>query len=469
MSEGKPTIIGSGPAGMACAYTLAKADRPSSIIETELTPGGLCRTLDFKGYLFDIGGHRFLSKSPEINAFWREIMGDALLRVKRLSRIYYHKRYFNYPLSFCNTLINLGLLESLLCVGSYLKQVYAKPVAQDTFEGWVTSRFGKLLYEIFFKTYTEKLWGISCKDISADWASQRIRGLSLGVAISQAFLGSKSGAPKTLSTEFLYPSQGPGEFYSIFQKHIEQYGVKFLFGKSVVKIKRSDYRIIACIVEDKITGFKEECPIEYLFSTIPLPIFVRALDPPAPQNVLKTAEKLNFRSFLVVNIILDRADIFKDQWVYVHAPQVKLARIQNYKNWSLKMVADTQKTSLGLEYFCSEGDALWSMQDAELVKFALNELEEVGISSRAYFVDAFVVRYANVYPIYTLDYQVNRNIVYDYVQQLSNFQTLGRAGLFCYDNSDHALLTGIYAAKNYLEEGAFDLRSVNADKEYLES
>jgi len=469
MRTDKPAIIGSGPAGMACAYTLAKSGISPLILEKEPVAGGLCRTIDFKGYLFDIGGHRFLSKSPEINLFWPEIMGDRLLRVKRLSRIYYRKRYFNYPLSFFNTLFNLGPVDSFLCLGSYLKHVYTKPSAQDTFEGWITSKFGRLLYEIFFKSYTEKIWGIPCKEISSDWASQRIRGLSLGAAIIKALFGLEAGAPKTLCTEFLYPSQGPGEFYTALKALTEKNGADFLFGKKVLRIRHSGYRIVSCMVEDRATGIQQELPVAYLFSSIPLSIFIRALDPPAPQKVLQAAGFLSFRSFLVVNVILNRPDIFKDQWVYVHSPQVKLARIQNYKNWSAGMVSDMRKTSLGLEYFCFEGDALWLMSDTQLIEFALNELESIGISAHAYFLDAFVTRHADAYPVYRLGYQEKRKLIFDYVKQFTNFQTLGRAGLFCYGNSDHALLTGIYAAKNYLRQGDFDLSSVNADKEYLEA
>lgn len=462
-------ILGAGPAGIACATTLAAAGKHPYLIEREHEPGGLCRTLDFNGYLFDIGGHRFISKSETVNRLWHEIMDGELLRVKRLSRIYYRKHYFNYPLSFMNTFWNLGPLESLHCVMSYLTYIYGKPCDDATFEGWITNHFGRRLYEIFFKSYTEKVWEMACKDISADWAKQRIRGLSLRVAIEKAIGGIRGHVPKTLCEEFFYPKQGPGEFYRRLSDAAAKQGAKFLLQHSVEGINHDGRRITAITIRDLRTGEQKEMSLDYLFSTIPLPIFVTMLNPAAPAEIIRAARALTFRSFLVVNVILDKAHIFRDQWLYVHSPEVRLGRIQNYKNWSPVMVPDPRKTTLGLEYFCTEGDQLWNTNDVDLIHYAVGELEKIGIVSRKHLISGFVVRYRNAYPVYTLDYRRHVAILRQYLSAFANFQTTGRAGLFRYDNSDQALLSGMQVAGNFLGGKKVDLWEANKDDGYGES
>jgi len=470
MSSDKVVIIGSGPAGMGCAYTLAKAKQPFLVIEKDDVPGGLCCTLDFYGYLFDIGGHRFLSKSEEINRLWcDETLGVDLLRVKRLSRIYYKGQYFNYPLTFFNTFWNLGPLEGFICIVSYLRGKYFKLGDDKTFEGWIINRFGEKLYNIFFKTYTEKIWAFACQDLSADWAIQRIQGLSLRVAVQKAILGMHKNHPKTLSEEFFYPRTGPGEFYEKLKDLILTQGGQFTFGKRVIGVNHDGKKIISIEFQNKNDGLREELPVDYMFSSIPLTLLLRFLNPRPPEDILTCAQKLSFRSFLAINIILDKEHVFKDQWIYVHSPEVRLGRIQNYKNWSPAMVIDPKKTSLGLEYFCTEGDEFWNINDIDLVNYAVEELEKIGIAARKYLINGFVVRRENAYPIYSLDYKECIGNIRDYLDRFGNLQTIGRGGLFRYDNSDHALLTGIYAARNFLGEGSFDVWQVNTDREYLES
>lgn len=460
-------IIGAGPAGMACAYTLARGGQRAVVIDEEGV-GGLCKTIEFSGYLFDIGGHRFLSKSDLINAIWQEILGEDLLRVKRLSRIFYRKRFFSYPLSFFNTFWNLGPFESFRCIASYSVCRLTRPGNDQTFEGWIINRFGKRLYEIFFDTYTRKVWAVPCKDISADWAVQRIRGLSLRVAIKKALLGARSRGPKTLAEEFFYPKKGPGQFYSLLETSLENLGTQFLFGKSVVKVNHNEGRVTSIVVRDKSGPEEYEIPVDYLFSSMPLTELIRSLNPPPPMEIRLAASKLGFRSFLVVNVILDCEALFPDQWIYVHSPDVKLGRIQNYKNWSPFMTANPKRTSLGLEYFCTEGDELWEMNDLDLIDFALEELERIGIVSRKHLINGFVVRRKNVYPVYSLDYQKSLEVLKDYLSPFKNLQTMGRAGLFRYDNSDHAMLSGIGAAKNYMNKSAYNLWSQGPQQEYLE-
>lgn len=468
MRSDRIIIIGAGPAGMGCAYTLAKAGKPSLVFEKNSQPGGLCRTLNHKGYFFDIGGHRFLSKSEEINQLWQEVLDNDLLKVRRLSRIYYRKKYFKYPLSFFDTLGNLGLFESFLCLASYLKYKFISSANDKTFEGWVINHFGKRLYNIFFKTYTEKIWSLACKDISADWARQRIKGLSLKVAIKKALLGTRVNSAKTLSEEFLYPKTGPGEFCHRLKVLASQLHAQFKFEEAATAIKHNGMRVLAFDIQDLGNGRTEELSVDYLFSSIPLPVLIRILTPPPPQDIICAANKLRFRSFLAVNIIVDKEHVFPDQWIYIHSPEVKLSRIQNYKNWSPAMVNDYKNTSLGLEYFCNEGDNFWNMDDAGLINYALQELQKLGIVSKSKFIDGFVVRYPNAYPIYTLDYQKSVWIIRKYLEQFINLQTMGRAGLFRYDNSDHALLTGIYAARNFLGKRNYDLWQLNPDEGYLE-
>jgi protoporphyrinogen oxidase len=461
-------IIGAGPAGMACAYTLAKDGHTAVLIDEEKEAGGLCQTVEFSGYLFDIGGHRFLSQSDLINAIWQEVMGADLLRVRRLSRIFYRKRFFDYPLSFFNTFWNLGPFESFRCIASYGYCRLTKPGNDRTFEGWIVNRFGKRLYEIFFDTYTRKVWAVPCKDISADWAVQRIRGLSLRVAIKKALLGARSRGPKTLAEEFLYPKRGPGQFYANLEKSLENMGTQFLFEKRVVKVNHDEGKVTSIVVMDKSRDSEHEIPVDYLFTSMPLPDLILSLHPSAPEHIRQAASLLRFRSFLVVNVILDCESLFPDQWIYVHSPDVKLGRIQNYKNWSPFMTVNPQRTSLGLEYFCTEGDEIWEMNDVDLIDFALEELEKIAIVSRGHLINGFVVRRKNVYPVYSLDYQSSLDVLREYLSLFKNLQTMGRAGLFRYDNSDHAMLSGIGAAKNYMNRSAHNLWSQGPQQEYLE-
>lgn len=467
---GDCVVVGAGPAGMACAYALAERGKTSVVIDKNDAPGGLCRTIDFSGYLFDIGGHRFISKSQEMNRIWQEVLGGDMLRVKRLSRIYYRNKYFDYPLSFMNTFLNLGFVDSVMCVASYFNHKYFRKGEEDSLDGWITKRFGKRLFDIFFKSYSEKVWGVSCQNISADWAKQRIRGLSLRVAVQNAILSMEGKAPKTLCEEFYYPRTGPGGFYKKLEKRIvSSSGVVFRQNKSTVKIRHSGGRVTALEVRDCRDASGQSIPVEYLFSTMPLAELVSSLDPSPPDPVMAAGKRLKSRSFVTVNVILDRPYIFSDQWLYIHSPEVKLARVQNYKNWSADMVKDPRRTSLGLEYFCSEKDEFWALNDVDLINYALEDLEKVKIAYRKSLISAFVVRCPNAYPIYHLGYENDLLIVRNYLETFSNLQTFGRGGSFRYDNSDRAFLSGLYAAGNFLGETKCDLWNFDISDEYLEA
>lgn len=468
MTDSKTLIIGAGPAGLGCAYKLALAGKSCLVIDKNDQPGGICRTLNYNGYLFDIGGHRFLTRSKEISSFWHDIMMDDFVKVKRVSRIHYKKKFFNYPLTLADTVIKLGIVESFLCFTSYLWRKTFPYSGQDSFEEWVINNFGDRLYKTFFKTYTEKVWAVPCKNISADWAQQRIRGLSLKVAIKNILSGGRKDAPKTLSEEFYYPRTGPGEFYRRLQAQICAKGSEVVFNRRLCNVRHNGSRVRAVSVVSEIDDSREDIDVGCLFSSMSLPELIGSLEPQPPAEVIEAAGNLRFRDFITVNVIFDQENVFADQWLYVQDPDIRMGRIQNYKNWSPAMVPDLKKTSLGLEYFCNKNDSLSSMSDIDLIKFALSELEKLGIVDRKRYISGFVVRQENAYPFYSMGYAKNVAVIRNYLSGFGNLQTIGRAGLFRYDNSDHALMTGICAARNFLGDGNYDIWNMAKDEGYLE-
>jgi protoporphyrinogen oxidase len=348
----KPVVtLGAGPAGLAAAYELIKQGVQPIVLEKADKVGGIARTETYKDYYFDIGGHRFFTKIDRVNKLWHEMLGEDFQKVRRMSRIYYEGRLFNYPLNISNTLVNLGILESLLMMLSYFNAQFRPYRQEETFEQWVSNRFGRRLYKTFFQTYTEKVWGIPCNKIQADWAAQRIKGLSLIAAVTNALLGIKKA--KSLIDEFYYPIKGPGMMWQRFQEKIDAEGGKVTLNSEAIGLKHKNGRIISVAY---LNGDKRmEIPVEHLISSIPITKLVTMLDPPAPDEVLSAAQKFLYRAFIIVVLIIDKQDLFADQWIYIHSPDVKVGRIQNFKNWSAAMVPDPQKTSVGMEYFCTEG------------------------------------------------------------------------------------------------------------------
>ncbi|MCB9800154.1 MAG: NAD(P)/FAD-dependent oxidoreductase [Candidatus Omnitrophica bacterium] len=454
-TNNKVLILGAGPAGLSCAYELVRHGFEVTVIEKNAVVGGLCRTLQYEDYLFDIGGHRFLSKSPEVNQFWDEILPEDFLRVSRKSRIFYQNKFFSYPLRIGNAMSGLGMWESVQCVWSFIRTQIFKPENPSSFEGWMTQRFGQRLYEIFFKSYTEKVWGIPCSDISSDWADQRIQGLSLISAIRQAVSWSKESRHKSLTQEFLYPRLGPGLFYERLKEKNESLGVRHLLNTRVETV-RYDHNRITEIDISSAQGTLETLPCDYLFSSIPLTHLVHRMDPQVPPGILEASERLQFRSFITVFLIFDQEKMFEDNWIYVHSSDVGVARIQNYKNWSPQMVPDPQKTSLGMEYFVTQGDELWNMSDEAMIELALKELTQIGFCRGATLIKGHVFRVANAYPVYSPGYRETVAEIKGFLSSIQNLQVLGRAGLFRYNNSDHAILTGFYGARN-LMGGRHDL------------
>jgi protoporphyrinogen oxidase len=465
MDSKQVVIVGGGPAGLTAAYQLVKLGQPVVVVEKHRIVGGLARTEDYKGFCFDIGGHRFFTKVEEVDRMWREILGEDFLRRPRLSRIYYNRRFFYYPLRPVNALIGLGLWKSLLIVFSYLKWQILPHPREETFEQWVTNRFGRRLFLTFFKTYTEKVWGIPCSELRAEWAAQRIRGLSLKTALLSMFL-KPNRTIKTLIDEFYYPRLGPGMMWERVKDEIERNGGAVKLNSEVVSIQREGDGIRRIVVSN--SGQREVIEGSTVISSIPIGEFLKKLDPPPPPRVLDAAERLRYRDLLVVCLIVRRPCLFPDNWIYIHEPEVKVGRIQNYKNWSPDMVPDSSKTSLGLEYFCTRGDDLWSMSDTELLALGKRELAHIGLARETDVEDGCVLRIPHAYPVYDADYRANLALVRGFVEGLRNFQTIGRNGLHRYNNQDHAMLTGMMAARNLVLGERNDLWSVNTDQEYHE-
>jgi protoporphyrinogen oxidase len=464
-SDKQVIIIGAGPAGLTAAYELAKLNLDPIVLEKGDKVGGLARTEDYKGFFFDMGGHRFFTKVEEVNRLWRQVLGEKFMRRPRLSRIYYNQKFFDYPLKPLNALAGLGLWESILIALSYVKWRLRPYRHEDTFEQWVTNRFGSRLFQIFFKAYTEKVWGIPCSELKAEWAAQRIKDLSLKTVLLAMFAKPKKTI-KTLIDQFDYPQHGPGMMWSAVKAEVEKRGGSVRLNSNVAGIHRNGKGIESVVVS--CNGHKETIRGTHFISSMAITEFIKKLDPPAPAAVLHAAERLKYRDFLTVCLIVNKTKLFPDNWIYVHDPEVKVGRIQNFKNWSPDMVPDLTKTSLGLEYFCTEGDELWNMTDADLIELGKRELERIGLASASDIDDGCVFRVAKAYPIYDSDYCNYLSSVREFVGSLENYQTIGRNGLHRYNNQDHSMFTGMLAVRNLMFGEKNDLWSVNTDQEYHE-
>lgn len=464
-------VIGAGPAGLTAAYELSKLGMRSTILEADQLVGGISRTVDYRGYRFDIGGHRFFSKVPLINQVWDEILREDFLLRPRMSRIHYRGKFFDYPLRAGNALAGLGPIESLLVCLSYGKAKFFPSAEETNFEQWVSNRFGHRLYNIFFKTYTEKVWGIPCREISADWAAQRIKNLSLIEAVRNALLGGggKTRDGKVITTlidEFKYPRLGPGMMWEHCEERLREKGNETIRGLKAERI-RHRHGQVECVYARNEQGELQEFGGEHFFSTMPLRELMHALDPKPPDEVLRAADQLKYRDYLTVVLIVKREDIFPDNWIYIHTPEVRMGRIQNYKNWSPEMVPDASRSSLGLEYFLWDSDEEWDWPRDRLIELGIKECTQIGIIGRDEVEDGTVVRMRKAYPVYDQEYQNHLDVIRRYLDTFKNLQTIGRNGQHRYNNQDHSMMTGIYAARN-AAGGNYDIWSVNVEKEYHE-
>src|SRR5512143_3182194 len=460
-------VIGGGPAGLTAAYELAKVGVKPIVLEMGARVGGIARTEVFKGYRMDIGGHRFFTKVTEVEAFWHEVLGDDFLTRPRLSRIYYNRKFILYPLRFGDALNKLGVWQSFLVLMSYFRSKILPYHNENTFEEWVSNRFGKRLYRLFFKTYTEKVWGIPCDQLSAQWAAQRIQNLSLPRAVLGAIFGARGAKNvKSLIEEFHYPRLGPGMLWERTQQLIEQRGGEVRLRTEVVKVLQRDGKAIGVVARSN--GREETIEADAIISSMPISELVAKLDPPAPLDVRESAAQLTYRDYFTVGLIVNRANLFPDNWIYIHAPEVKVGRIQNFKNWSPDMVPDPNKTFLGLEYFCNEGDELWRMTDAALIQLGTRELETMGLARAADVEGGTVIRQLKTYPVYTGEYREYLERIRGFLDSIPNLQTVGRNGLHMYNNQDHSMLTAMLAVRNLLGE-QHDVWSVNVERAYHEA
>jgi protoporphyrinogen oxidase len=459
-------VAGAGPAGLTAAYLLTKKGYRVTVFEADDMVGGISRTAQYRGFRFDIGGHRFFTKIQPVIDLWDEILGDEFISVPRLSRIQYDGKFFAYPLKPLNALMGLGPWKSFLIGLSYLKWHYRPHPREDNLEEWVTNRFGKVLYEIFFKTYTEKVWGIPCTEIRAEWAAQRIKGLSLYRAIlSAATITKRSHDIKSLIEEFRYPRLGPGQMWERCTDKIRAMGNEVLLEHNVEGLLCSEGRVRGVRVSNA-DGVRD-VPCDHVVSSMPLRHLVQSLEPAPPEPVRAAADGLAYRDFLTVALILDQTDLFPDNWIYVHTPGVTVGRVQNFNNWSRAMVPEPDKTCLGLEYFCFEGDGLWTSSDEDLIALGTRELAELELAGGARVVDGTVIRMPKAYPTYDAAYSGHVDTIRSWIDPIPNLHTVGRNGMHKYNNQDHSMLTAMMAVWN-MEGASHDIWSVNTDYEYHE-
>ena len=459
-------IVGAGPAGLTAALELSNNQVPAVVLEADKQVGGISRTVNYKGYLFDIGGHRFFTKWDEVNRIWQETLGGKFLLRPRLSRIYYRKKFFLYPLVAKNALFGLGLVESVRILLSYIRSALFPTPKEDNLEEWVSNRFGKRLYQIFFKTYTEKVWGVPCTEIQAEWAAQRIRGLSLMGAVRNALFPSKTPKAKTLIDRFHYPERGPGQMWETLADKLNGQDYPVLMERPVVRIHHKGGAVIRVVTrgphgEESFSG-------SHFISSMPIRDLINALDPRPPEEVFRAANELRYRDFLIVSLVVNRKEVSPDNWIYVHEPGVKVGRIQNFKNWSPAMVPDTNKTCLGMEYFVFENDELWASPDPKLIEMARREIAQLGLVRPEEIEDGTVVRMQKAYPMYDPGWTGRIETIRAYAEaNLKNLQFVGRNGMHKYNNQDHSMMTALCAAQNIC--GAqHDLWAINSEPDYHE-
>ena len=463
-------VIGAGPAGLTAAYELTRRAHAPLVFEQSDHVGGLARTATFKNFKFDIGGHRFFTKVRAVEDLWRELLGHDLLTRPRLSRIYYRGKYFDYPLSPANALRSLGAAESVRIGASFLWARLFPVRPEVSFKDWVSNRFGRRLFRLFFESYTEKVWGIPCDQIGAQWAAQRIKDLSLGAAVRNMWRGSsvqrRHPLSRSLITEFLYPRLGPGMMWEACRDRVVAGGGDVRLGHRLVTLGHDRGRVRDVVVEHEGTRVRHAAA--HVISTMPIRELMAAFDPAPPSAVAAAARRLQYRDFLTVGLIIDQPVVFRDNWLYVQDPSFTVGRIQNYKNWSPDMVPDQSMTGLGMEYFCSEGDALWASRDDDILALAKTELDRLGLVPPDKVLDGTVIRVSKAYPVYDDTYADALSVVRRFVDGIANLQLVGRNGMHKYNNQDHSMLTAMLAVRNLCGEH-HDLWGVNTDERHHET
>jgi protoporphyrinogen oxidase len=455
-------VIGAGPAGLTAGVELLKTDRYAvTLLEREDVVGGLARTTDYKGCKFDIGPHHFITEAPHIEAWWKAVMKGDFIKHKRFTRIFYNRHFFHYPLDPVNVIRGLNIFECARSILSYLRYRFFPIKEIKSFQDWVTNRFGARLFSIFFKTYTEKVWGIECHKISSDWAAQRIKGFSLSKAIFYAFFGRwfKKNAPRTLSDEFYYPSRGAGTLWQKVSDQINDFDhSRTYLNQEVVTIEHEDNRITAVMTKNTSTKKKglaqkpKRIEADYFLSTMPLKTLIHSLDPIAPDKVLRAADSLRYRGLITINLIVKATDVCPDHWIYVHEKTVRMGRIGNMNNFSVKMSDSPDHTALSLEYFAFIDEPFWKKPDDELIAIGTRELESTGLIPKGSVVDGMIMRTSEAYPVYDQNYKEHLSCVLTYLQGFSNLHLMGRNGLHRYNNMDIAMLSALDVVKKITEE-----------------
>ena len=469
-AEHEVVVIGAGPAGLTAAYQLHKHGVASTIIEADDMVGGISRTAQRDGWRFDIGGHRFFTKVKQVDDLWHEILPqeDFLMRPRK-SRIFYKGKYLDYPLRAVNVLTNLNPIEGVLCVVSYGWARLRPPKDQSNYEGWLVARFGWRLYRMFFKTYTEKLWGVSVADLPSDWAAQRVKGLTLGKAIVNSILPRRNQKDITsLIEEFQYPKYGPGMMWEVCRDTVVEQGSKVVMETAVTKVRHEDGRAVGVTAEHRGGGITEY-PCTEVVSSMPMSQLLEAMDPPVPDEVKAAATDLRYRDYMIVALVLPETSVdFDDNWLYIHDPGVRTMRIQNFGSWSPYMVKEGFNT-LGLEYTVWEGDDEWNMADEDLVQRAKEELETLGLAHISEITEGYVVRQPKAYPLYDEHYKANVEILRGWLAaHTPNVHPVGRNGMFRYNNQDHSMLTAMLTVENITTGTTHDVWEVNVEEEYHE-
>jgi protoporphyrinogen oxidase len=462
------SITGGGPSGMAAALEAVKHGARPIVLERLDNVGGLARTLQLGGSRYDIGPHRFFTMNQEVHQLFVDIGGSDVVRVPRLTRIYYRHKYFDYPLTPLNALFGMGIVNSAQILASYLGARAARLAGRtqvDSFEDWIVDRFGRKLFETFFKTYTEKVWGIPCEQIGADWAAQRIKGLSLTSAVLNAVFKPKKKI-KTLVDEFMYPRLGAGMLYEKMRDRVREGGGEVRTEAIVARYVRDGKRITG--IDYVQAGTETHASADFYLSSAPLTEILEMMDPPPPEDVMQAARGLRYRNHIGVKLEVEGEAPFPDNWIYVHSPDVRMARISNYLNFSAEMSRAPNIHPLTVEYFCFEGDDLWSRTDDALIELAKSELAQMKIVEPASVKQAFVVRSEKAYPVIERGFQEKIALVKGWLDELENFLPIGRSGMFKYNNQDHAIMTGLLAARTALGIGKYDPWLVNIDGEYHE-
>lgn len=471
-SYGRTVVMGAGPGGLCSAYVLSKAGADATVLEKAPFVGGLARTIkrqtEYGEFKVDIGGHRWFTKSDELNAIFREVIADELLMVNRTSRIYFDGRYVDYPLNIKNALKEIGPVTAAVAVIDSERtklQHRIRPVDIVSMEDAYIDQYGPTLYRMFFQRYSEKVWGRPCNEMSGDWVSQRTKGMSLFTAVKDAVIPSK-GKVVSLIDEFMYPRDGFGRFSERMADTIRQAGNEIRLGAGVERVHLDGNKVIAITIStDEGT---ERIEADHFISSIPLTLLAQIMDPPAPQDVIDAAKSLTFRNVITVNLMLKKRQVTPDTWLYVHDRNILFGRFHEPKNWSAAMVPSDEFTSLVVEYFCSFGDTIWSMTEEQLVEQTIKHLiEDMGLITRDEVIDGFIIRAPRAYPSYTIGYEEPLLKIRAFIDSITNLQIIGRYGTFRYNNTDHSIETGLLAAKNILGE-EHDLDLVNAEKEYHE-